>query len=765
MPFSRVTTLAGGLFVFIVVARVLVGPMLASIHGDEPHWAFAPIDCPAPPEIGARGDLPSVENSIDAFIQHRLAEETLQPSPLAGRATLLRRVTLDLTGLPPTPAELDQYLGDTRPDAYARLVDRLLASPQYGARWARPWLDLCHYADTDGYLTDQPRPVAWRYREWLVDALNHNMPFDQFTIEQIAGDLLPNSRQRQCVATGFLRQTLSNREGGADIEEFRVKQVVDRTQMIGTIWLGLTVGCARCHDHKYDSISQREFFELYACLNDADEVNIDAPLPTEQISFAENRGAYRARRTEVFESHRAEVDQLQRRWEEQLLAAWKNPGRDHVWDRQWELLGLVWGGGLGEGQLEGTEIVKVPIAQRSQRQQDDLVDYFIRSGSVVDEQAFKRLKISDLRESLEKVKDAFPRATRAATMRRTMTPRVAYVHERGEFRDVGEIVRPGTPLCLPESLSEDEAPRLALAKWLVGDKNPLTARVVVNRMWEAFFGRGLVYTTEDFGVRGKSPSHPQLLDWLANEFIQGGWDVKAMHRRIVMSATYRQLSRTTDDRLEQDPSNIFLSRQSPLRVSSDVVRDLGLAVSGLLSRDIGGPSVRPPQPERVTMEAFGNNDWQPSDPPHRYRRGLYTYVIRTAPFAQGITFDAPNPTETCTRRFRSNTPLQALTLLNDPVFHDMAQHFAIRAVLVPGDDGAKFDWCFRQAISRPPDDREMRILVDYLELQRKHFGTQPTLASELLSQVEVPPDQQLETAVWTNVCSVILNLHEFITRD
>jgi len=673
--------------------------------------------------------------------------------------------------LPPSPEELDQFVNDQRPGAYERAVDRLLASPHFGEKWARSWLDLCHYADTDGYLTDQLRPVAWRYRAWLVDALNANMPFDRFTMEQLAGDLEPEATVNQRIASGFLRQTLSDREGGADLEEFRVKQVVDRTEMVGTIWLGLTVGCARCHDHKYDPISQQDFFELYACLNNADEVNIDAPLPEESVAWKKSRPTYAARRKALIAPQSAEIEKLQRQWEQRCLHAWQHPGEDTIWDRQWEVLGLVWGGGLGEGQLEGCEIAKLKWSQRTARQRDDLLDYFLDHGQLVDPKQFKKLQLRSLSNRLKSLKREFPRATRAPTMRAAQTQRQTYIHERGEFRDRGPDVEPGTPGCLPPWQTPHANPRRNLAAWLVANKNPLTARVTVNRMWQELFGRGLVRTAEDFGMRGESPSHPKLLDWLASEFIRSGWDVKRLVRLIVTSAVYRQSSAPRPELQSLDPQNALIARQNALRVSAEMVRDLGLAASGLLYLKMGGPSVRPPQPERVTMEAFGRNDWKPSPAPERYRRGLYTFIIRTAPFAQSTTFDAPNPNEICTRRERSNTPLQALTLLNDPVFFEMAQALAARVLRRTGastsdvDSVAAIDHGFRLCTGRRPSATERRYLLDFLRRQQRLFAAQPDAAKQLLTY-EFPASTEPElAAAWTNLCSVLLNLHEFITRD
>ena len=735
----------------IAVAGVIVFD--ANVFGEElepsSHWAFQPVV--ARPFENSNASVANinadVRNAIDVFVARRLKEVGIRVAPEANALTLIRRVTLDLIGMPPTPDEVDRFLNDTGPDRYERLVDRLLASPRYGERWARPWLDLCHYADTDGYLTDQLRPVAWRYRSWLVDALNANQPFDEFTIEQLAGDLLPKATSQQRIATGFLRQTLSNREGGAAPEEFRVKQIIDRTEMVGTIWLGMTVGCARCHDHKYDPIAQREFFQLYACLNNADEINIDAPLAHEKVAFLASREEFTRRRNALIDPQRAGVEKLLKRWEAKCLNARDNPGMNHIWDRQWELVGLVFGGGLGEGQLEGQEIMKLPWAQRTARQRDDLLDYFLRgSGSVIDESQFASLKLGQLHGKLSTLKQELPTATRAPVMRAALTPRQTSIHERGEFRDRGEDVAPAMPACLPKWSPDGEAPRLAMARWLVSRDNPLTARVTVNRMWEQFFGRGLVASTEDFGTRSRQPSHPELLDWLAAEFMRTNWDLKAIHRLIVCSSTYRQSSANRSELKTVDPQNVLLSRQNALRVPAETVRDAGLAVSGLLYAKMHGPAVRPPQSERVTMEGFGNHSWKPSPGPEKYRRGLYTFIIRTTPFAQSITFDAPNPNEICTRRIRSNTPLQALTLLNDPVFFEMAEGLAKRVCREASDDKARIDWAFRLCVSRHPTAAESSRLQELLDSQRN---------------TETASDHK----AWTIVCSVLLNLHEFIMRD
>ncbi|MFP6763828.1 MAG: DUF1549 and DUF1553 domain-containing protein [Planctomycetaceae bacterium] len=740
-------------------------PLTGGVCGDSPqaHWSFVPVPQQIPPDSAA---FAGHRNAIDSFVARRLTQARVVPSPEANPVTLFRRVTLDLIGIPPTPADVDRYLSDPPEGRYERAVERLLASPHYGEKWAVPWLDLCHYADTDGYLTDQLRPVAWRYRDWLVAALNSNQPFDEFTIEQLAGDLLPGATVRQRLATGFLRQTLSNREGGAEPEEFRVKQIIDRTEMVGAIWLGLTVGCARCHDHKYDPLTQREFFELYACLNNADEVNIDAPLPEEYDAFTSSRKDYDQQRQTLIDPLRADIEQLLKRWEVRCLTARDHPGQNHIWDRQWELIGLVWGSGLGEGQLEGQEIMQLPWQHRSPRRRDDLLDYFLRSGAIVDDAQFRELKLGELQERLQKLKDRFPQATRAPVMQASLTRRQSWIHERGDFRDRGAGVSASSPDCLPGwHRPADQDARRSLAEWLVATENPLTARVTVNRMWEQFFGRGIVLTTEDFGLRGTPPSHPELLDWLASEFLRTGWNVKAMHRLIVCSCTYRQSSRHRADLATVDPDNVLLARQNALRISAEAVRDSGLAVSGLLCSTAGGPAVRPFQSERVTMEGFGNHTWKVSPAPDCYRRGLYTFRIRTTPFAQGVTFDAPNPNQICTRRARSNTPLQALTLLNDPAAYEMAQALADRVLQLPeAETTHRIVYAVRLCLARNPTVSEQARLTRFYQTQLAEFDAErefrPVLDFQFQSSASVR-----EQVAWTSLCSVLMNLHEFITRD
>ena len=735
---------------------------VAAVAEETQHWALRGVIRPELPAVRNRA---AIRSPIDRFVVGRLEAEGIGPSSSADRTTLLRRISLDLIGLPPSAREVDTFLRDESPDAYDRQVDRLLSNPHYGEHWARGWLDLCHYADSDGYLTDQSRPVAWRFRQWLVTAFNSDKPYDAFTIEQLAGDLLPKATVEQRIATGFLRQTLSNREGGADLEEFRVAQIVDRTELLGTIWLGLTVGCARCHDHKYDPLSQRDFFSLFAFFDQADEINIDAPLPGELGKFLEAQPQYDRQRRALIGPVESRLTEFQHRWEAKLLYAAQHPGEDHVWDRHWEVLGLVWGGNLGEGQLEGCEIVKRDHTQRSPNQHDRILDYFLRHGTLVDPPAeSESLNLKQLSEKLEKLSGEVPWPTRAMAIRAALNPRQTRIHERGDWRAPGDAVAPNVPRYLTDRSRPAPRDRLALARWLVSGEHPLTSRVAVNRIWQTFFGRGLVLTSDDFGTRGNRPSHPLLLDWLAHEWVRCQWSTKALHRRLVGSATYRQASEARRDLAALDPDNVLLARQANLRLTAEQIRDATLAASGLLSSRIGGPAVRPPQPPSVSEESYGN-EWKPSTGEDRYRRALYTWIQRTSPFAQGVTFDAPSPGKSCVRRERSNTPLQALTLLNDPVFFEAARSLAGRLLRAPlTSDDARIELAFRWCLARSPEDSERTRLEAYLRDQTAVFETDPG-AMRQMQPLAVDGRNPKRAAVWVGLASVLLNLHEFITRD
>jgi hypothetical protein len=733
----------------------------AAVRPKASHWAFVPPRRSPEPKVKNRG---WVRNPIDSFVLARLEAEGIAPSPEAAAFTLVRRLHLDLTGLPPEPAVVARYVADQDPRRYERLVDSLLASPHFGEKWARHWLDLCRYSDSEGNESDFPRPYAWRYRHWLIESFNRDLPFDQFTIQQIAGDLLPNSPTEQRVALGFHRNTSSNREGGADIEGERVEQVVDRTNAVGLAWLGITIGCARCHDHKYDPISQKEFFELYSFFNNTDEVNIDAPLAGEIGDWLRRRPEYEWKRKDLLCGVEKEVARLQAQWEEKVRWAAENPGKDHLWDRQLELLGLTWEQGLGGGQLEGMTVLYLDPARRTKRQQSRMEEMFLGRGSPANPERFKELGLSEIAKKLEALNKEYPLLTQAQSMiERPIRRRENYIHIRGDFRSKGMAVSPGVPAVLPPLPRGANPNRLTLAQWLVSPDNPLTARVTVNRVWQELFGRGVVATPDDFGKQGSRPSHPELLDWLAVNFREQGWGFKRLIRDIVTSATYRQASHRRADTADRDPANILLARQARFRLPAELVRDEALAASGLWNPAVGGPSVRPPQPAAVIKDGF-ITEWKDSTGPDRYRRGLYTHMQRTAPYAQLITFDAPDPTLMCARRERSYSPLQALTLLIVPVFFEAALALTRRVLMeAPASTRERLDYAFRLCFGRGPTPTEAKLSSGYLERERQRFTSDSDTSG--VAPAELEAVEQRTAAAWVGLASSLLNTDEFITRE
>ena len=643
-------------------------------HAAQARLRFRRIDLlrrPDPPKV--RNRVWS-QNAIDRFILAKLEDEGTSPSPQADRNTLIRRVSLDLIGLPPTPAEAAAFAADKRPDAYERLLDRLLASPHYGEKWARTWLDLAHYADSDGYEKDLVRPWAWRYRQWVLEALNRDMPYDQFTIEQLAGDLLPGATVEQNVATGFLRNTLTNREAGVDRMEARFEQIVSRTNTVGAVWLGLTVGCAQCHNHKFDPIPQKDYYRLFAFMNGTEEDDIEAPLPGELDPYLRAKPEYDRQRNEILaENH---VPELQAKWEPRIQQAFREQGKDLEWDFAVTEIRAAFDG--------ADKFLRGYWTNRTKRQADNLIDYFLsHRGPDLERDKQVSEQFKQAREKLAALKKTLPEIALAPAVHTDPVAVETHLHVGGDYQALGEAVEPGTLSVLPPMQAPTQAmnkpDRLALATWIVSRDNPLTARVAVNRMWQDFFGSGLVRSSEDFGAQGEKPSHPELLDWLACEFEDRGWSMKRMHKLIVMSAAYRQSSAVRKDLEARDPGNALLARQSRLRLPAELIRDEALSVSGLLNPAIGGKSVRPPQPAGVAELGYANNvKWVESKGADRYRRGMYIHFQRTTPYPMLMNFDEPDSNTSCTRRRRSNTPLQSLNLLNDPVFFEAAQALAAR---------------------------------------------------------------------------------------
>jgi hypothetical protein len=934
----------------------------------ETHWAYIAPKHSEPPNV----KTPSwVRNPIDNFILARLEKEGLKPSPEADKVTLLRRVTFDLTGLPPTLAEIDSFLADQSPDAYEKRVDKLLQSPRYGERMAMPWLDQARYADTHGYHIDSHRDM-WVWRDWLIKAFNQNKPFDQFTIEQLAGDLLPNATLEQKIASGFNRNHMINFEGGAIPEEYQVEYVVDRVETTANNWMGMTLGCARCHSHKYDPITHKEFYQFFAFFNSVKEKGLDgntgnaAPvlsLPNEQqkAKLDELTAAIKAKDEALIAK---EVTVAQEEWEKQFigkiavapnqgliahyeldgsfsdisgkyqhgrtvkgdptfgngqvgrgvnfdgdsqvsfgnigafenneaftLAMWLNGysnkpvsvlqkidnaerrrGYEFLFDDirlngiqryagnltfrlisnfpdkaiqirtkerlplgSWHQVTLSYdGSGKASGvklfingkprdteilqdslagsiktdaelqignselgkqfvgllddlriynrQLSSNEIEQLAIhypiqailsgvfGKRTKDLNTRVRDYFL---TYVATEVWRN-QFAELKSLRKQKEDLDKQIVSVMVMGEMEKPRETFILGRGDYRNKTEKVTAGVPAVLPP-LPKDAPPnRLTLAKWLVDSQNPLTARVVVNRYWQMYFGIGIVKTSEDFGSQGEPPVHPELLDWLASEFMRTGWDIKAMQRLLVTSATYRQSSKTNPELIEKDPENRLLARGARFRLPAEMIRDNALAASGLLNDAIGGASVFPYQPKGLWEElAFGDGfsaqEYRQSSGKDLYRRSLYTFWKRTVPPPSLVTFDAPDREKCTGRRALTNTPLQALVLLNDPTYIEAARMLAQRAFHEGGKDvNNRIAYAFRLGTTRKPTAAEIRVLRDLLQQQLATYRKDKNAAAALLKVGESAYDNQIdatELAAWTMVTSAILNLDEAIIKE
>lgn len=936
----------------------------------QKHWAFLPPQRPDLPQVK---DQRWPRNPIDPFILARLDKEGLTPSTEANRATLIRRVTLDLTGLPPTPEEVDAFINDASLNAYEKVVDRLLANSRYGERMAIRWLEAARYADTSGYQSDGER-FMWRWRDWVIDALNRNMPFDQFTIEQLAGDLLPNATLDQKIATGFNRNHRGNGEGGVIAEEYAVEYVADRVETTSTVWLGLTLGCARCHDHKFDPVSQKEFYQLFAFFNNVPENGkaikhgnspplIASPTPQQQEELKRQEAKLKDAE-EKWKRLAPELDTAQEDWASKIVfrspnndimpvrkglqivlqsmakthqgqfidghpgttapplpgdlalidstpvfngevyfdagdvgkfgfydkfsfSAWVKPsgkkGGTILSRMKDEPQGAGYGLEIVDGRLrvnlvqrwlddalrvemdkplqkdqwqhivvsyDGSRYasgVKIYLDGRLQKIKvllDELNQTFETNepfrvaagggkesrfhGAITEVYVYDRLLSADEAEVLaatsvaEKIFKTLPekRTTAEAkkirmaflhdldqhpdhptvsakgkeanaafrdldnlkmerekliesfsttmVMEEMPTPRATFVLQRGAYDKPGEKVAPGVPATLPAWPQGVKPDRLAFARWLVDPQHPLTARVAVNRAWQMFFGAGLVRTVDDFGSQGEPPTHPELLDWLATEFVRTGWNVKTLHRAIVTSATYRQSSRLSKDLVQRDPDNKFLARGPRLRLSAEMIRDQALSASGLLVERLGGPSVRPYQPAGLLKDLTGTDDYKQDHGPDLYRRGLYTFWKRTVAPPTLTTFDAALR-ETCVvRQTRTNTPLQALTLMNDVTFVETARVLAQRVMREETSAKDRVTREFRLIIGRQPKPAELALLVNSLQTQLTEFVKNPSAARNLIQMGESPLDPTLngsELAAYTTIASLIMNLDETITRE
>jgi hypothetical protein len=902
----------------------------------DEHWAYVAPLRPDPPSVSTPG---WVRNPIDAFVLSRLDHEKLSPSGEAPKATVLRRLTLDLIGLPPTPEEVDAFLADTAPDGYERVVDRLLASPHYGERWARPWLDLARYADTHGYEKDNRRSI-WKFRDWVIEALNRDMPFDQFTIEQIAGDMLPGATVEQQIASGFHRNAMTNEEGGVDPEESRYEVLVDRVNTTATVWLGSTIACAQCHNHKYDPFTQKDYFRLAAFFANADFESRSFGdgtryfEPTLDLATTEQEAARKELQSEIdrldkeLKTVTPEVRGAQDAWELAILTArdaWTpvtplevggtngvslrvmdddsvlasgpnpqltsytftgtttlegitglqiealpdpslplgGPGRDGyghfrvtgirveiapadgsgqptpvrfetikvddsasafepadllgtrpaAYERKrgsWAINAMrdvervprhavlaasgpfgfpggtrivvtidhldgTIGQGIGRfrvsvtgsaGPLEGADlparlkpVLRMPVAERSSAQAEELAAVF-RTASPL---------LKPTRDALAAARKALTDLQIPSTLvmkERASFERPSYeLRERGSFEAKGERVYAGTPAALHPMREDQPFNRLGLARWLVDERNPLVARVAVNRLWEQIFGMGLVETSEDFGTQSTPPAHPELLDWLATEFVASGWSQKALLRTIVLSSTYRQSSVVAPALVERDPYNRLFARGPRVRMEAEMIRDTALAASGLLSRKMFGPSVFPLQPEGIWNMPFSSDKWTTSEGEDRYRRSLYTFWRRTSPYPSFMTFDATSR-EFCTvRRVRTNTPLQALTLLNDPASFEAARALALRMIAAGDDARARAAHGIELVLSRKAGAAEIQRLVDLQEQERAHYATRGEDAALVLAGLDERPDAPADLAAWTIVANVLLNLDEAITKE
>lgn len=712
------------------------GPATIPATTASKHWAFQPI---RKPEVPAVANRKWVRNPVDAFILARLEKEKLSPSPEADRITLLRRLSLDLIGLPPTPQEIEAFLGDASPDAYEKLVERLLSSPHYAEKWARHWLDLARYADSDGYEKDTGRPHAWRWRNWVIDAFHRDLPYDQFVLEQLAGDLFPGATTEQKVATGFHRNTLTNKEGGVDREQFRVEAVVDRVNTTTRAFLGLTFNCSQCHDHKYDPFSQREYYEFFAFFNSDVELDILAPLPGGEKDLQKKKAEYEKKLAELQKAladYRAnELPLAQEKWEASLTP-----------EQRKALPAMV------------AQVLKVEPSKRTPAMRKVVTDYHAK----ID------VRLAELAKNITTYQKTGLRQVMAQTLA-LGKPRKTNLMIRGDFLRPGVAVQPGVPAVL-NPLPADrvgKATRLDLARWVVDPANPLTRRVIVNWVWHKYFGRGLVPTLEDFGTQGEKPSHPELLDYLACELSERKWSLKEFHRLLVTSATYRQSSNQRPELLQRDPLNVVLARQTRMRLDAELIRDAALTASGLLTRTVGGPSVRPPQPSGISELTYaGTLKWVESSGSDRYRRGLYIWFQRTSPFPMLMTFDAPDSNLCCVRREKSNTPLQALTLLNDAVFVECSQALGKRILVEKkGSVAERLRYGFQLCLTREPTAQELARLSRLHEELQSLARADEKEATRLVGSLKVEGATIPETAAWIVLARTLLNLDEFVTRE
>ena len=868
----------------------------------EEHWAFQRVGRPQTPTLP---DATWCRNEIDTFMLQRLLAESLHPAPQADKAVLIRRLYQDLLGLLPTVAETDQFLQDASPDAFEKLVDRVLSNPHYGERWGRHWLDQARYADSNGYTIDSPR-VMWPYRDWVIHAINTDMPFDQFTIQQLAGDLLPDATKSGKVATAFHRNTMINEEGGVKPDQFRHEALIDRVNTTGSVWLGLSIGCAQCHSHKFDPISHDEYYQLYAFFNSAADTNNvgetvevredemfgwnealqlhlkelqdlqqekaaveknapDQPLLSSlpwnwqaaKVTAVRASGSSILKITEddslLVKSDPAANDSLSvtvelpktdgpagpitavrlrtlthpslpsngpgtagngnfiltdialklGSAESRFVQAWADHSQpDYPVDNTIDdKANTGWAINVNGAQVARGVKMNAPheaifrlaqpltlsaepllVVLRHELNMNYLIGHFaldLSTASVVIDSpgGESMVRLAEIKRRISELETLLPgkgSAVRQMVIKDLEKPPETYVLTRGDFlhpdREHGALA-----LGVPASLNIAESKpafsnRLDLAQWLVSQDNPLTARVTVNRIWARYFGRGLVETENDFGFQGSPPSHPELLDWLAAEFMESGWSLKHLHRLIVTSATYQQTSERNPDsdaRLATiDPGNRLLSRQNRIRVDAEIVRDMAVSAAGLLSEKVGGPGNFLPQPEGIYDFTQNKKDWPTSTGTERYRRTMYTTFYRSAPYPLLSTFDAPDFSTVCTMRVRSNTPLQSLTVANDPVFTELAQGLAQRILNTEAlmSDTDRCVEMFRLCLTRTPDKAELELLLNFHSRELSRFTSNPADAGSFVGQSDTTPSSA-ELAAWTSVARTLFNTDEFVSRN
>lgn len=721
------------------------------------HWAYVPpVKSPVPTIRGSA----RINNPIDAYVIEKLNQQTppLKQAAQASPARLLRRVSLDLIGLPPTPEEVIAFEKDPSPAAYEKYVDRLLKSPRYGEKWARQWLDLARYADSNGFQADQLREM-WLYRDWVINSINQDLPFDQFTIQQIAGDLIPQAKLSQKIATGFHRCTTCNVEAGVDPEENRVNQIFDRVNTTGLVWLGTTFECAQCHNHKYDPFTQQDYYQIFAFFN-------NTPLEVEQVgksvTFDVTGPKLALPLSKAEEKTKDELNSQRLALQKKLNAREKALAKSVP---EWEQTTLA----LLENSEESS---KVPVAiqkilrteaeKRTSKQKKSLTQFQQKQDSVY---ADLQNELNQIRKELQAIE---PDST--LVMVEMEKPRMNNIFKRGDFLSKGAEVAPNTPDALHPLQTKGTPGRLEFAKWLVAKENPLVARVTVNRWWSQFFGQGIVATQEDFGSQGDPPTHPELLDWLAVEFMERNWSMKQIHKLIVMSATYQQSAKVTPELLEADPYNKLYTRGPRLRLSAETIRDNALAISGLLSTKMGGPPIYPPQPKGFWRHVGRNAPkYLTSTSEDRYRRGVYVIWRRSAPYPSFTNFDAPDRGACVINRSRTNTPLQALTLLNDPAYVEigigLAKRLATKGLGTELSDRERMAYAFRLCVAREAKQMELDHLTKVFQQELKYFQEHPQAAQKLISADHRPEGVGASRmAAWLYVANILLNLDETITK-